>query len=346
MECSDTATKVGREGINGESSASEDIAVLIPCYNEEITIAEVIRQFREQLPDAEIYVFDNNSSDRTVGRAIEAGAKVFHEKRQGKGYVVQSMFQRVEADIYVMVDGDGTYPVEVVNMLIEPIRRGEADMVIGSRLHENATSDFRLTNRLGNQLFRFLLNLIFGVRLADLLSGYRVFRRRLVRSLPLFGGGFETEAEMTIKALERGFSIVEVPVNLRHRPAGGSSKIRVVQDGLVILHSMLTLFRDYKPLTFFGGVGLAIIVLGCVPGAWVIMEYLKTGLVSRLPSAVLASGLVLSGTISVVVGLILHTISRRFQELDFQLQSFAEEALRLRSRKTKSMATSDAEPRP
>ena len=347
MNDSDTAMEIGRGAITLESNAnSETIAVLIPCYNEEITIADVIRQFREQLPDAQIYVFDNNSSDRTVERATQAGAKVFHEKRQGKGYVVQSMFQRVDANIYVMVDGDGTYPAEAVNTLIGPIRRGEADMVIGSRLHENAKSDFRFTKRLGNHLFRFLLNRIFGVRLTDLLSGYRVFGRRLVRGLPLFGGGFETEAEMTIKALERGFSIVEVPVNLSHRPAGSHSKIRVVQDGLVILRTILTFFRDYKPLTFFGGVGFAIIILGCVPGTWVIMDYLKTGLVPRLPSAVLAVGLVLSGTISIVVGLILHTISRRFQELDFQLQSFAEEALRQRSRKTRSMATSDAGPRP
>jgi len=337
----------GRGAIVLEASAnSATIAVLIPCYNEEITIAEVIRQFRDQLPDAGIYVFDNNSSDSTVERAMQAGATVIHEKRQGKGYVVQSMFRKIDADIFVMVDGDGTYPPEVINTLIEPIRRGEADMVIGSRLHEGADSDFRFTNRLGNHVFRFLLNRIFRVRLTDLLSGYRVLGRRLVRGLPLFGGGFETEAEMTIKALERGFSIKEVPVNLRHRPAGSHSKIRVVQDGLVILQTILTFFRDYKPLTFFGGVGFAIIILACVPGTWVIMDYLKTGLVLRLPSAILAVGLVLMGTISMVVGLILHTISRRFQELNFQLQSFTEEALRQRSRKTRSMAMSETEPRP
>jgi glycosyltransferase involved in cell wall biosynthesis len=336
MNCSDRPMEVGRGAVN-----SETIAVLIPCYNEDITIVEVIRQFRGQLPDAEIYLFDNNSSDRTVERATEAGAKVFHEKRQGKGYVVQSMFRKIDADIYVMVDGDGTYPAEIINRLIEPIRRGEADMVIGSRLHPGATSEFRRRNRLGNHLFRFLLNRIFGIRLTDLLSGYRVFGRRLVRGLPLFGGGFETEAEMTIKALERGFSIVEIPVDLRQRPTGSHSKIRVMQDGLIILRTILTLFRDYKPLTFFGGLGLAIIILGCIPGSWVIMDYWKTGLVPRLPSAVLAVGLVLSGMMSIVVGLILHTISRRFQELDFQLQSFAEEAFRQRPRKTINVATPD-----
>jgi glycosyltransferase involved in cell wall biosynthesis len=324
------------------SASSETVAVLIPCYNEEITIGEVIQQFREQLPDAEIYVCDNNSTDRSIEEALRAGAKVFRERRQGKGYVVQTMFRNVDADIYVMVDGDGTYPAELINTMIAPIRRGEADMVIGSRLHQSANSEFRLTNRIGNHLFRFLLNRIFGVRLTDLLSGYRVFRRRLVRGLPLFGGGFETEAEMTIKALERGFSIVELPVNLSHRRAGSHSKIRIVQDGFLILNTILTLFRDYKPLTFFGGLGLAIIILGCVPGSWVIMDYWRTGLVPRLPSAVLAVGLVLSGTISIVMGLILHTISRRFQELDLQLQSFAEDTLRHRSRETSSLADSDA----
>src|SRR5687768_2369714 len=186
MNSSDSAMGVGkqssplREAITLEwSASSETIAVLIPCYNEEITIADVIAQFRDRLPDAEIYVCDNNSSDRTVERATQAGAKVFHEKRQGKGYAVQSMFRKVEADIYVLVDGDGTYPAEQIDTLIEPILRGEADMVIGSRLHETATSDFRFTNRLGNRLFRFLLNRIFGVRLTDLLSGYRAFGRRL-----------------------------------------------------------------------------------------------------------------------------------------------------------------------
>ncbi len=333
MSYPDTTMEAGRDAITLDWSADPGtVAVLIPCYNEEITIAEVVRQFRDQLPAAEIYVFDNNSSDKTVERAIEAGAKVFHEKRQGKGYVVQSMFRKVDADIYVMVDGDGTYPADAINMLIEPVRRGEADMVIGSRLHQTANSEFRLRNRLGNHMFRFLLNRIFAVRLTDLLSGYRVFNRRLVRSLPLFGGGFETEAEMTIKSLERGFSILELPVDLSHRPTGSHSKIRVVQDGLLILRTILTLFRDYKPLTFFGGLGLAIILLGCVPGTWVIMDYVKTGLVPRLPSAVLAMGLVLLGTISMVVGLILHTISRRFQELDFQLQSFAEDAFRKREK--------------
>ena len=300
------------------------LAVLIPCYNEELTIADVVHQFQAALPEADIYVFDNNSSDRTVDEAQAAGARVFFERRQGKGYVVQSMFRKVDADIYVMVDGDGTYPAQVVETLIAPIRRGEADMVIGSRLHHAATSKFRALNRWGNKFFLLVLNVVFGVQLTDLLSGYRAFSRRLVRGVPLFSGGFETEAELTIKALQRGFPIVEVPVNLGHRPVGSHSKIRLVQDGFVILSTILTLLRDYKPLTFFGGLGLGLIALGFVPGAVVITEFITTGLVLRLPSAILALGLVLTGVIAIVVGLILHTIARHFQELDFQLQTFTD----------------------
>ena len=311
------------------------IAVLIPCFNEEITIGEVVAQFRAQLPEARIFVFDNNSSDRTVEKALAAGAIIRSELRQGKGYVVQAMFREVDADLYVMVDGDATYPADAVRRLIEPVARGEAEMVIGSRLHETATSQFRVLNRLGNLLYRWLLNSIFGVRLTDLLSGYRVFSRRLVRGLPLVGGGFETEAEMTIKAIERGFRIVEVPVNLTARPAGSHSKIRLVHDGWLILSTILTLFRDYKPLTFFGALGLGFVVLGFIPGARVIYEYFRTGLVFGLPSAVLAVGLVLIGVITIFAGLILHTVVRRFQELERQLQLF-EHALYQARPKTRS----------
>jgi hypothetical protein len=304
------------------------VAVLIPCYNEEMTIGSVVRQFRTLLPGARVYVFDNNSSDRTVDEARSAGAHIFFERRQGKGYVVQSMFSKVEADVYVMVDGDGTYPPNAVESLIEPIRHGEADMVIGSRLDRNTTSQIRMLNRFGNKLFLLLLKFIFGVRLTDLLSGYRAFSRRLVRGLPLFGGGFETEAELTIKALQRGFRIVEAPVNLSQRPAGSHSKIRIMQDGFVILSSILTLFRDYRPLTFFGAFGVGLILLSLLPGAWAFAEYTRTGLVNRVPSAVLATGLVLTGVLGIVVGLILHTIARHFQEVESQLQTLADDLRR------------------
>jgi glycosyltransferase involved in cell wall biosynthesis len=296
------------------------IAILIPCYNEEPTIGQVVREFRAEIPAADIYVFDNNSTDRTVEQAREAGARVVYERRQGKGFVVQSMFCQVEADVYVMVDGDGTYPAGEVHKLIQPILLGDAEMVVGSRLMQTSDSEFRLLNRLGNRFFLEVINFVFKVKLSDVLSGYRAFNREFVKSIPVFGGGFETEVELTIKALARGYRISELPVRLTSRPEGSFSKIRVVQDGLVILNTILTLFRDYKPLTFFGGMGLFLIVVGFVPGVVVIVEFIRTGLVPRLPSAILAVGLVLSGMLLVVVGLVMHTITRRFQELEHQLK--------------------------
>jgi glycosyltransferase involved in cell wall biosynthesis len=296
------------------------IAVLIPCYNEELTVGQVISDFRDELPDAEIYVFDNNSRDQTVEVARSAGAHVAFERRQGKGYVVQSMFRDVEADIYVMVDGDGTYPAKDVHRLIEPILRGEADVAVGSRLMTTSESEFKALNRLGNLFFIRTINLIFKVQLSDILSGYRAFNREFVKNIPIFGGGFEVETELSIKALGRGYRIVELPVDLKSRPQGSFSKIRILQDGFLILSTILKLFRDYKPMTFFGAIGLFIIVLGLVPGVVVIVEFLKTGLVPRLPSAVLSVGMVLTGMLCLVVGLILHTITRRFQELDHQMK--------------------------
>jgi glycosyltransferase involved in cell wall biosynthesis len=296
------------------------IAVLIPCYNEELTIRQVISDFRAQLPSAEIYVFDNNSTDRTVQFACEAGARIAFERRQGKGYVVQAMFRDVEADVYVMVDGDGTYPASDVHKLIDPILMDEADMVVGSRLMPNSESEFAMLNRWGNQFFLRMLNFIFKVKLSDILSGYRTFNRAFVKNIPIFGGGFETETELSIKALARGYRIVELPVNLKARPEGSFSKIRIMRDGFLIVNTILTLFRDYKPLTFFGAIGLFLILLGFVPGTVVVVEFIKTGLVPRLPSAVLAVGLTLSGLLCAFVGLVLHTIARRFQELDHQLK--------------------------
>ena len=293
------------------------VAVLIPCYNEATTIGTVVRRFREVLPGAAVYVFDNGSADGTAQVASGAGATVIDEPRRGKGHVVQSMFRKVEADIYVMVDGDDTYPAEVVETLIAPLRAGEADMVIGSRLHRASRSQLRPLNRLGNGLFRALLGLMFGVRLTDLLSGYRSFSRRLVRTVPLFGGGFQTEAEMTIKALHRGFRIVEVPVDLVPRPTGSHSKIRVLHDGMIILTTMLSLARDYKPLTFFGGLGLLMVAAGAVPGIWVASHFSP----ERIPLALLAAVLVLAGVVTGVAGLVLHTVARHFQELDLHLQT-------------------------
>jgi glycosyltransferase involved in cell wall biosynthesis len=301
------------------------IAILIPCYNEEPTVGEVVRAFRAELPEARIYVFDNNSNDKTVDCALAAGAIVRSESRQGKGFVVQSMFREIDADVYVMVDGDATYPAAEVHQLIAPVLAGEADMVVGSRLHPGLKSEFRQLNRWGNRLVLTVLNSIFKVKLTDILSGYRAFNRKFVKGLPLFGGGFEIETELTIKAVARGFRTVEIPTVLVARPEGSHSKIKFLRDGFIILNTILALFRDYKPLTFFGSAGLVFLVLALVPGGMVIVEWLRTGGVTHPSLAVLAVGLGLAGMLLLVVGLILHTIVRRFQEIEHSLQVSAED---------------------
>lgn len=304
------------------------IAILIPCHNEEPTVGEVVKAFRAELPEARIYVFDNNSTDNTLEFARAAGAIVNREPRQGKGFVVQSMFRRVDADVYVMVDGDATYPAAAVHQLIAPVLEGEADMVVGSRLHPGVQSEFRQLNRWGNRLVLALLNSIFKVKLTDVLSGYRAFNRRFVKGLPLFGGGFEIETELTIKAIARGLRIVEIPTVLTARPEGSHSKIKFFRDGTIILNTILALFRDYKPLTFFGSVGVLLVMLALVPGLVAVIESISRGTAIRLPLAVLATGLGLCGLLSLTVGLILHSIARRSQELEYQLEMLADELRR------------------
>ena len=320
-------TEAAAPVVGSPAALGPQIAVVIPCYNEEPTIAQVVADFRAALPGAVVYVFDNNSADETVAEARAAGARIGYERRQGKGFVVQTIFSKVEADIYILVDGDGTYPASAVQSLLDPVVRGEVDMMVGSRL-ANTKSDFRWLNRVGNLLFLRLLNTIFGVRITDLLSGYRVISRRLVRGVPLFGGGFETETEMTIRALELGFTVGEAPVELSRRPPGSHSKIRIGHDGWLILRTILTLFRDYRPLTFFGWLGLVTAALAIPPGVWVLADYLQSGMVHRLPSAVLAVSLVLLGALFMVLGLLLQTISRRFQELNWRLQTVADDVWR------------------
>jgi hypothetical protein len=307
------------------AKAPTEIAILIPCFNEELTVGNVINQFRDELPHAKIYVFDNNSTDHTAERAGEAGALVFRERRQGKGFVVQSMFREINADVYVMVDGDGTYSASSVHKLLEPVLSNDADMVVGSRLNPTSQSEFRAMNRMGNRMFLLLTRTVFHAHIEDMLSGYRVFNRSIVKRLPLLSSGFEIETELTIKALERGYRVIELPVDLSSRPEGSHSKIRHVHDGLIIVSMIFSLARDYKPLTVFGAIGLILVATGFIPGIVVILEFLRTGLISRLPSAVLAVGLVLSGLVVAMVGLVLHTVARRFQELDLQLQSLGRE---------------------
>lgn len=310
------------------TTTEKTIAILIPCYNEELCIGKVIADFQRELSDAKIHVFDNNSSDRTAEIALAAGATVSYEMRQGKGNVVKAMFQDVDADIYIMVDGDTTYPADLVHEMLEPVLKGRADMVVGSRLLAG-DSEFKAVNRLGNKIFLFCVNLIFGSNLTDILSGYRVMTRNFVRGIPLFSEGFTIETELTIQALHNRMRIVEVPTPLGNRPEGSSSKIRIMSDGAKILWTIFDLFRLYKPLTFFAGGGLLAIAIGVFFGVGVIAEYVQTGLVLRFPTAILATGLVLSGLLSMSVGLILNSLARKFREIHYQVTCTESRLVRL-----------------
>lgn len=301
------------------------LAILIPCYNEEPTVADVVRSFHDQLPRAAIYVFDNNSTDRTAEKARAAGAIVFREPRRGKGFVVQSMFRRVEADVYVMVDGDATYPPEAVHELIAPVVAGDADMVVGSRLHRDTKSDFKQLNRWGNRLVLRILNSTFRVQLTDILSGYRAFNRRFVKTLPVFGGGFEIETELTIKAIARGMRIIEIPTPLTARPEGSHSKIRLFRDGFLIVNTILALFRDYKPLTFFGAPGLVLFLLGIGSGITIALDLWPVLTAQRPLLAIVSTGMTLCGLLLIAVGLVLHSIARRSQEFEYQVQVIIDE---------------------
>jgi glycosyltransferase involved in cell wall biosynthesis len=292
------------------------IAVLIPCLNEELTVARVVRDFRAQLPGADIYVFDNGSTDGTAAEARAAGAVVIPEMRRGKGFVVQSMFQNVDADVYIMVDGDNTYPAGFVHELMRPVLEGTADMTVGARLDAQG-SQFRWLNRLGNRFFLGLVNLFLRARLTDILSGYRVMNREFVKSIPLLAGGFEIETELTIKAVQRRFRIVEVPTPLGSRPPGSNSKIRVAQDGLRILGTILSLVRDYKPLTVFGAVGLLLSLIGAGLGLYCLWEPEQMLTAARLRWGVVGSAAFVGGLVSIGIGLMLHVVGRHFLELEY-----------------------------
>jgi len=299
----------------------QTVAVLIPCFNEGLSIARVVREFRAQLPEATVYVYDNNSTDDTASEARSAGAVVRTEHRQGKGYVIQSMFKDIHADIYVLVDGDGTYPADRVRDLIHPIAEGTADMTIGSRLHPLSNSRFKYLNLTGNRLFLFLVNTLFRMRISDLLSGYRALSRHAVKSLPVLSKGFEVEAELTIKCLERGYRVLEIPVNLATRQEGSTSKIHIVKDGVRILNTIFSLTRDFKPLTVFGLIGIVVLLCGLAAGCAALAASFPADGIQRLLLSFLAGGLILSALLSFSVGLILHSLARRFQEQNHLLQN-------------------------
>ena len=300
------------------------IAVLLPCYNEAVTVQKCVEDFREALPNAVVYVFDNNSSDGTAERAAEAGAVVVRSPRQGKGHVVRHMFRVVDADVYVMADGDDTYPAADAPRLVRELATSHADMVVGSRLDDHEGDSFRSLHVLGNGMFVALVNVLFQVRLEDILSGYRVFSRRFVRTVPLSAGGFGIETDMTLNALSKGLHIVELPIHYGSRPEGSESKLSTWRDGLVILTAIVRLFKDYKPLAFFGGLAFLLGTLCLAAGALPLREYWETSSVHSTPLAVLAASLGLLSALMFSVGLILDTVARYHREVHHLLSSRSE----------------------
>lgn len=291
------------------------IAVLVPCYNEVRTIADVVRQFKDALPSAEIHVYDNNSTDGTVEAARRAGAIVRSEPLQGKGNVVRRMFADVDADVYVMTDGDATYHAPSAPALIEKLVSENLDMVVGSRLQTDATGAFPAGHHLGNRLLTGAVSRIFGDRFQDMLSGYRVFSRRFVKSFPALSAGFEIETELAVHALALRMPVAEIETPYGARPAGSASKLSTYRDGFRILLTIILLFKEEKPLPFFslGFVVLALISVGlAVP---LMLTYMETGLVPRFPTAILATGVMLLAFFSLVSGVILDNVTRGRREL-------------------------------
>ncbi len=293
---------------------SARIAVLIPCFNEAVAIAGVVAAFRAALPEASVHVWDNNSTDGTAAAAQSAGAVVGREKLQGKGNVVRRMFAEVDADIYVLVDGDGTYDAAAAPAMVQLLRAGRLDMVTGTRVHEDAAA-YRPGHIFGNALLTGLVGRLFNAELGDMLSGYRVFSRRFVKTFPALAGGFETETEFTVHALQLGMPVDEIPTAYRERPAGSASKLRTVRDGARILRLILRLVRDERPLPFFSWTGVALLLLGLLLGIPVVLEFLHTGLVPRLPTAILAACLVMLSFLSASCGVILDSVARGRREM-------------------------------
>jgi glycosyltransferase involved in cell wall biosynthesis len=290
------------------------IAVLIPCYNEEVAIAETVAGFRSALPDAVVYVYDNNSKDQTSARAREAGAVVRVEKLQGKGNVVRRMFSDIEADVYIMADGDATYDPSSAREMIEFVTEHNTDMVVGRRVHTEREA-YRAGHVLGNRLLTGFLAYLFGQRFTDILSGYRAFSRRFVKSFPALSAGFETETELTVHALTLNMPIAEVDTQYFARPEGSASKLNTYRDGFRILMVMLGLFKNERPLAFFGVAGAVLAVVALALSVPIFITFLETGLVPRFPTAILSASMMLLAFLSLVCGLVLDTVTRGRREL-------------------------------
>jgi glycosyltransferase involved in cell wall biosynthesis len=289
------------------------IAVLVPCYNEEAAIAKVVRDFRAALPQAAVFVYDNNSTDGTAAAARAAGAEVFEEKHQGKGFVVRRMFTDVEADIYVLVDGDATYDAPSARTMIARLLADRLDMVVATRVHRERAA-YRAGHVAGNRLLTGFVASMFGPSFNDMLSGYRVFSRRFVKSFPLLSSGFEIETELTVHALELGLAVAEIDTPYYARVEGSASKLNTWSDGFRILGTIIRLYRAERPLSFFGSIGVAFAIAAIGFAIPILMTFLETGLVPRLPTAMLSTGLMVIAFLSISVGLVLDTVTRGRRE--------------------------------
>ena len=290
------------------------IAVLIPCYNEESAIRQVVSDFRAALPQAIVYVYDNNSRDRTVELAAAAGARVFREPQQGKGHVVRRMFADLEADVYVLVDGDGTYEAASAPKMVRRMLEERLDMVNATRITSSAAA-YRRGHRMGNQMFSLLVRRTFGSRIRDLLSGYRVFSRRFVKSFPVLSSGFEIETELTIHALELDMPLGEVDTEYSDRAKGSSSKLRTYSDGARILRTIVMLIKNERPLAFFSVAGVILFLTAFLLAIPIFVEFHRTHLVPRFPTAILSTGLVLLSFLSLSCGLVLDSVARGRKEM-------------------------------
>lgn len=298
---------------------NKKIAVLIPCYNEAKTVAKVVKDYKKALPTADIYVYDNNSSDGTDKIAKKAGAIVKYEYKQGKGNVIRAMFRDIDADCYLMIDGDDTYPAENAKEMCDLILEGKADMVIGDRLSSTYfTENKRLFHNFGNRIVRWLINTLFKNNVKDIMTGYRAFSYEFVKGFPVLSKGFEIETEMTIHAVDKNFKLIEVPVTYRDRPEGSVSKLNTYSDGIKVLKTIATLFKEYKPAMFFNIWAILCLAIGIIIGLPAYIGYFKTGMVEKFPSLIVSCFCIMMSLLFWVTGIILQVIAKKHKQ-DYEL---------------------------
>ena len=295
---------------------NKKIAVLIPCYNESVTIEKVVKDFKKELPEATIYVYDNNSTDHTDEIARKAGAVVKYEYRQGKGNVIRSMFKDIDADCYLMIDGDDTYSPKFAREMCDYVLTGKADMVIGDRLSSTYfTENKRLFHNFGNKLVRRLINTLFKSKVKDIMTGYRAFSYEFVKTFPVLSKGFEIETEMTIHSLDKNFKLVEIPIEYKDRPAGSVSKLNTYRDGFRVLKTIARLFKEYKPMLFFGLISMFFFIITLCFGVPVFIDYFKTGLVERFPTLIFSGFMLIVSLLSLICGIILEVVVKKHRQL-------------------------------